>query len=69
MAEGNAAMEKRAERQRLELRLIKGGFEEARCVGCGENTGIHVKWWYDGSNELAPYCEPCGEAEFASVPV
>ena len=62
-------MEKRAERERPELRLIMGGLDEARCVGCGENTGIHVKWWYDGSNELAPYCERCGEAEFASVPV
>ncbi len=61
-------MEEWAERQRPELRLIKGGLDEARCVGCGENTGIHVKWWYDGNNELAPYCEACGEAEFASVP-
>ena len=37
-------------------RAIVGG---APCATCGNPTGIHPRWWYDGDNELVPYCEDC----------
>ena len=38
------------------LYAIQGG---AGCAACGNATGIHPRWWYDGDDELVPYCEEC----------
>ena len=43
------------------LRVIAGTGGEAKCAQCGAPTGMHPKWWYDGENELVPYCADCSE--------
>ena len=42
------------------LRVI-AGTEQATCAACGAPTGMHPKWWYDGDDELVPYCADCAE--------
>ena len=49
---------------RPELRVIPGGRDDARCVSCGVVTGPDARWWYDGTNELVPFCPDCSVAEF-----
>ena len=45
------------------LRFVRSGTDEARCTGCGGPTGIHPRWWFDGENELVPYCDSCSSPE------
>jgi NAD-dependent SIR2 family protein deacetylase len=40
-------------------RILRGEVDEAHCAECGAPTGIHPRWWYDGDDELVPYCEEC----------
>jgi hypothetical protein len=41
------------------FRVISGTDDEAKCAQCGAPTGMHPKWWFDGNNELVPYCADC----------
>lgn len=41
--------------------MIAGTGDVAKCAQCGAPTGMHPKWWYDGDNELVPYCADCSE--------
>ena len=43
------------------FRLIAGTDEEAMCTACGDPTGMHPKWWFDGKDQLVPYCADCAE--------
>jgi hypothetical protein len=47
-------------RARQQLRVISGN-EEATCSACGAPTGLHPKWWFDGDNELVPFCAECSD--------
>jgi hypothetical protein len=41
------------------LRVIRGEEDEAYCTACGAPTGMHPRWWFDGEDQLVPYCESC----------
>lgn len=61
---GTRHMKREAKPEQPELRVIKGGLDEARCVECSIVVGPTGRWWSDPRGRLIPYCAGCSKREF-----